>query len=707
MQFVTTLFRVRVPVLLWLAILAAGPALVGSPMAGLLFVDGPHGALHDARVMAAISAAAFLAAAACLTTFHIILWELNGRTLGHSNPVLRWISFLAAIGAPAVLLASIFKYPQDTDADSAMLYAGALAGFAGAGLVVLISEAVRAQLEPPGSAAPLSLIWPVPNAANHKGVLKLLSNRRNAPPPSWSPASMANLSPHLYAAAVAVLTAILYFFLAWEHEKALVYDASWAVKVPALAWLMFVVSLFAWTLSGISFALDAVRIPLTLSILAFVYFTGGRPSSDYFYRSDAAAPDWARPSAEDLVGERASDHIVLVSAPGGGIQSGAWSTWALWQLEEQLKKDPAGPGRLMPRVAAISSVSGGSVGVFHLAAAGFDPETAYKKAVQSSIDDVAWGWFVPDLQHILLPFGSAAGRELNRGWALETSLESNSASPDKHLFFNDEAIRPDATHPALILNSTIQETGHPIVFSTSKFLLEPKPLQPSSDGVQPCIGTVSAFSTDPYDFWDLYHRRLRVVTAARLSATFPYVSPVFRTFADKPDCADFHLLDGGYFDNYGVTSLAKWLQAGVKNNEALKPRPGKDGKPTKWHVLVIRLFAFPDDARDPSTQGWNGQVLGPLNGVMSARSESQLISGDYIQELLGEGDFDVKVATFTYGGPNPTYKKGDHCASPPLNWVLSESDQRCITDQTLSQPEVDKVVSFVREMAVDKATPKK
>src|SRR5690606_7920727 len=50
-------------------------------------------------------------------------------------------------------------------------------------------------------------------------------------------------------------------------------------------------------------------------------------------------------------------------------------------------------------------------------------------------------------------------------------------------------------------------------------------------------------------------------TAARLSATFPYVTPAARpelSISGKTDAVarrrSFHLIDGGYYDNYGVAA---------------------------------------------------------------------------------------------------------------------------------------------------------
>lgn len=52
--------------------------------------------------------------------------------------------------------------------------------------------------------------------------------------------------------------------------------------------------------------------------------------------------------------------------------------------------------------------------------------------------------------------------------------------------------------------------------------------------------------------------RISVATAARLSATFPYVSSAARIPAEFAPYA-FHFVDGGYFDNDGTSSVIEFL----------------------------------------------------------------------------------------------------------------------------------------------------
>ena len=52
-----------------------------------------------------------------------------------------------------------------------------------------------------------------------------------------------------------------------------------------------------------------------------------------------------------------------------------------------------------------------------------------------------------------------------------------------------------------------------------------------------------------------------VTTAVRLSSGFPYVAPAARADADDAKGHYTHVVDGGYFDNYGVGTLSAWTHA--------------------------------------------------------------------------------------------------------------------------------------------------
>jgi hypothetical protein len=103
-----------------------------------------------------------------------------------------------------------------------------------------------------------------------------------------------------------------------------------------------------------------------------------------------------------------------------------------------------------------------------------------------------------------------------------------------------------------------------------------------------------------------------VTTAARLSASFPYVAPAARSNLRGVHEPDFHYVDGGYYDNFGIDSLIGWLA------EALHaPAAGSDIDGMRdILILTIRHFNAGAEAKG-AVRGWGFQPLAPLVGLLS------------------------------------------------------------------------------------------
>ena len=79
---------------------------------------------------------------------------------------------------------------------------------------------------------------------------------------------------------------------------------------------------------------------------------------------------------------------------------------------------------------------------------------------------------------------------------------------------------------------------------------------------------------------------LKAVTAARLSAAFPYVSPAARLDGVEP----YHLVDGGYYDFYGLVALSQWV------DDALEELQRDQQLPERIGVVIARGLVSSDTA---------------------------------------------------------------------------------------------------------------
>jgi hypothetical protein len=142
--------------------------------------------------------------------------------------------------------------------------------------------------------------------------------------------------------------------------------------------------------------------------------------------------------------------------------------------------------------------------------------------------------------------------------------------------------------PAVIFNATLVESGEPLLLATTNLLQKNQIEGPQRK-----------------TFAQLFpNNDIPVVTAVRLAATFPFATPAARAIADGPQ---YHVVDGGYYDNYGVNSLLEWL------NEAFSSTPPEK----RPDILIIQIRSFPAGASNPSAgnKGWFYQAEAPVSAL--------------------------------------------------------------------------------------------
>jgi len=124
--------------------------------------------------------------------------------------------------------------------------------------------------------------------------------------------------------------------------------------------------------------------------------------------------------------------------------------------------------------------------------------------------------------------------------------------------------------------------------------------------------------------------QLLPLRSTRFSASFPYVSPAARTNVEGQAA---HIVDGGYYDNYGVSSLVKWLDAQLEK---------KDNTIKRVLIPEIRGARFgidPPDSNGCSTtravgkdrrsnRGWFYQAFAPASTVLNVRDAGQRINNE-------------------------------------------------------------------------------
>ena len=419
------------------------------------------------------------------------------------------------------------------------------------------------------------------------------------------------LPGHLFAFLLLLLTFAVYLFLYFIHGR---------LAVPALAYFLLFLILLGWTASAAAFFLDRYRVSTLFVLILISAWANSSPTSDHFYpiveqnarctpkQDGDLTPEkiirkWkVNPSSQDSPG------IIVVAANGGGIQSAAWTAKVLTGLEEEF------PGQFGKSIRLISSVSGGTVGAMYFVDA-FTQNHALpsdteelrrivRKAEESSLSETAWGLAYPDFWRMFLPW--FVPKYQDRGWAMEQAWKRGMIGQEETLFSWRCGVE-EGWRPATIFNATIGESGEPLLLSTFQM--------PSAARAK--------------NFDDLYtHRDIQLTTAARLSATFPYVTPMSRAvFKDNWNDPSVHIADGGYFDNYGMVTLIRWLEAALPIYQT--EFPGK-----RVLVIEIRDSLTKEQSAPKTNQGFLYAALGPLLTMLHVRNSGQISRNDRELERL-------------------------------------------------------------------------
>ena len=459
-------------------------------------------------------------------------------------------------------------------------------------------------------------------------------------------------------------TLALYLILGWFKHARL----GQQFGVPAIAYVVLLLMLLNWSLAIAAFFLDRYRVPLLLLLLVFVFVSNLYSKSDHFYELRppstliAASPAAVLTSANRLA--PSADHprgrVTVIATAGGGIQAAAWTAQVLTGLQKELRDGPPDQAvNFADSIALISSVSGGAVGTMYFVnryhadsqpygftATDSELPSIVQAAEKPSLDDIAWAMVYPDLSRILAPYlKSEKDKLIDRGWTLEEGWRNR--GPITSTLSEWRQGVQQGWRPAVIFNATLVESGEPLLLATTNIVQQNRIEGPQRR-----------------TFAELFpNNDIPIVTAVRLAATFPFVTPAARAIANGPQ---YHVVDGGYYDNYGINSLLEWL------DEAFASTPSEK----RPDILIIQIRSFPAGANNPSaaSKGWFYQAEAPVSALLNVRNAGQLVRDREavlsFAARWSDQNVKIRLATFEFQGNDP-----------PLSWQMNPAQIKDIQDQ--------------------------
>jgi Patatin-like phospholipase len=247
--------------------------------------------------------------------------------------------------------------------------------------------------------------------------------------------------------------------------------------------------------------------------------------------------------------------LVFINVSGGGLRSAAFTMNALQQTDSICNNN------LMKNTFLISGASGGM-----LAAAYYRELYATRNSkARTNIEDKKYTYNIS--KDLLNPvFTSLMARDIfapvqkfsvgenkyvkDRGYAFEKKLSENTNGLLNKQLKDIAQAEHDATIPLMIFNAIIKADARKMMISTQPLSFMMKPLALQND---------TTTSPDAVDFAALFAKQnpmdLRMLTALRMNATFPYVLPNVWL----PSTPVIDVMDAGLRDNYGQETTYRFI----------------------------------------------------------------------------------------------------------------------------------------------------
>lgn len=262
--------------------------------------------------------------------------------------------------------------------------------------------------------------------------------------------------------------------------------------------------------------------------------------------------NWKAKQSED------KPQMIILSVSGGGHRSAAFTMRVLQEIDKHTK------GMFLNKTALITGASGGMLG-----AAYFRELYALRKKGEEI--DLQNEKYINDISGDLLNpmFSSFVARDLispaqkfqvgkysyikDRAYAFEMKLNENTRGLLNKQLKDYKKAESDASIPLMFLNSVITRDGRKMIISTQpiRFMMQPRQDQERFGPMDPdAIDFTNFFKNqDPYN--------LRMLTALRMNATFPFILPNVWL----PSSPVIDVMDAGIRDNYGQETSLRFIES--------------------------------------------------------------------------------------------------------------------------------------------------
>jgi len=374
--------------------------------------------------------------------------------------------------------------------------------------------------------------------------------------------------------------------------------------------------------------------------------------------------------------------LIFICASGGGLRS------TIWTLNALQNADSITNGMLMKNTVLMTGASGGLIGSAYFRELKYQEKQGkiesaispvyLKNIARDHLNPIIFAMLVNDIFLGFQEFDYGEYRyEKDRGYAFEQQLNRNSFGFLDKTLSSYKIPEQNAEIPMLILAPTIVNDGR-------KLYISPQDISYLN---QPSKAVTSA-KIKGIEFREFYKNHngdgLRFLSALRMSATFPYVTPNI----SLPSIPKMEIMDAGLTDNYGITDATRFLYNFsdwiYKNTSGVI-------------FLTIRDSQKNNPIEEKETQSLFQRFSSPIQGFYKNFENIQDIFNDNrIEEANSWFQGDIYNILIEYNPENNALLK----ERASLNWRLTEREKQSVIQNIHSDKNITELQKL-RRLIVD------
>jgi hypothetical protein len=376
----------------------------------------------------------------------------------------------------------------------------------------------------------------------------------------------------------------------------------------------------------------------------------------------------------------AKPFLYIINVSGGGNRSSAFTVNVLSHLDSALN------GSLMKKTIVFSGASGGMLGAAYyrelyrrkIKGEQVDLQNAQHKSniAKDLLNPIFSAYVTRDLVAPAQKFSVGPYRYVkDRGYAFEQQLNYNTGNILSQRIADYEAEERTAAIPIGLFCSTVSQDGRKMIVCSQpvSYLMRPK-----KDSVRGITAEPDAIDYGAF-FKELNPYNIRLLTALRMNATFPYVLP--NVWLPTKPIVD--VMDAGLRDNYGqeitlrfIDVFDEWIRQNTAGVIFIQIRDRKKGE---WE----------EDFNEPSI----GDIL--YKPVTTLQYNFYKVQ-DYMQEsMVSYTKNNVPFYRFSFIYEPSTQKKG-----AALSFHLTEREKKDIAAAVYNQKNTN---TLLRIAAMEKS----